>query len=90
MTRSRTGRLGYDESAPTTVSVTCILDDRAHQVLDTELAAGLAVPTGRYRALCGHTVSAAPMVTPDGQPCPSCAELREHPSRRRRSRLLRT
>lgn len=69
-----------------TVSVTCVLDSRAHEVTDVELATGGG---GTYRALCGHVIQAAAMVAPDGAPCPECAALRprvlglEQPAKRR-------
>jgi hypothetical protein len=70
------------------VIVTCITDNRAHAVLDSQLAT--AVETGRYNALCGHLVSAAPMTEPDGEPCLLCEELRDRPAApRRRHRTLR-
>jgi hypothetical protein len=53
------------------VSVTCISDGRAHDVPDTELTQR----SGYYSALCGHVVAAAPMVAPEGAPCPLCAEV---------------
>ncbi len=36
------------------------------------MATGRHTRTGRYQALCGHTVTPIPMVEPDGRPCPSC------------------
>ncbi|WP_214364418.1 hypothetical protein [Pseudonocardia sp. H11422] len=74
----------------TTISVTCVLDDLAHEIPDSELAAGAAVSTGRYRAVCGHIVAAAPMVVPDGQSCDACAAmLRARQRRGRRTAPLR-
>jgi hypothetical protein len=70
-----------------TVTVTCALDSRAHAVHDTQLAT--ALESGRYNALCGHVVSAAPMTEPDGRPCLLCEELRDRPDDRRRHRVLR-
>lgn len=81
---------GNREQAPThiqTVTVTCSLDSRAHAVHDSQLAT--ALDTGRYNALCGHLVSAAPMTEPDGQPCLLCEELRDRPNDRPRYRGLR-
>jgi hypothetical protein len=60
---SRSGRL--------TVSITCQDDGRAHDVPDEELAEA----QGRYRALCGHWVTAGSLSQPDGAPCPACAAL---------------
>lgn len=88
--RSRVDRGPGGRSEVSTVSVTCVLDALAHQVPDTELAAGAAVATGRYRAVCGQVIVPAPMVEPDGQPCDQCAAaLRSRHPRRRRSRPLR-
>jgi hypothetical protein len=88
MTTSRQLPAVTGHEAFATVSVTCVLDDRAHEVPDTELAAGLAGCSGRYQALCGHMIAAAPLVMPDGRPCRHCAALRE-PARRPRVGLLR-
>lgn len=57
----------------TTVSITCSADGRAHRVPDLQLGAAEAEGRGRYRALCGHTVTAASLVEPDGAPCLPCA-----------------
>jgi hypothetical protein len=57
----------------TTVSITCVVDGRAHQVPDLQLGTPEADGRGRYRALCGHVVTAAALAAPDGAPCPSCA-----------------
>ena len=70
-----------------TVIVTCTQDSRAHAVADTQLAT--ALESGRYNALCGHMVSAAPMTEPDGEPCLLCEELRNRPVERPRGGLLR-
>jgi hypothetical protein len=61
------------QQVATTVSVTCLNDGRAHDVPDVELVAG-GSRSGYYRAVCGHLVSAASMVEPDGEPCRHCAE----------------
>jgi hypothetical protein len=55
------------------VSITCLADGRAHRVSDLQLGAAEADGRGRYRALCGHTVTAASLAEPDGAPCLSCA-----------------
>jgi hypothetical protein len=60
-----------------TITVTCSIDSRAHEVPDAELAAAARSSDGHYQALCGHMVSAAPMVEPDGQPCLLCAAILE-------------
>ena len=51
---------------------------------DTQLAT--ALESGRYNALCGHLVAAAPMTEPDGEPCLLCEELRNRPVERPRAR----
>jgi hypothetical protein len=70
-----------------TVIVTCIQDNRAHAVHDAQLAT--AAESGRYNALCGHVVAAAPMSEPDGEPCLLCEELRNLPIERPRPGILR-
>jgi hypothetical protein len=70
-----------------TVTVTCTLDSRAHAVHDSQLAT--ALESGRYNALCGHIVTAAPLTEPDGLPCLLCEEMRDRPVDRRRHRGLR-
>lgn len=57
-----------------TVSVTCISDGRAHAVRDSEIAASSSYQSGYYSAICGHVVTPASMVEPDGEPCRACAE----------------
>ncbi|MFC4949947.1 hypothetical protein [Pseudonocardia sp. GCM10023141] len=77
----------------TTVSVTCLNDGRAHAVFDAELAGSSSRGGGYYRAVCGHMVTPAPMVEPDGKPCPHCVEAyserRDHQPRGLSQRLLR-
>lgn len=74
-----------------TVTVTCVSDGHSHAVPDTELT-GLASDSGYYRAVCGHVVTAAPMVAPEGAPCRQCDEAGEvkaaRPARRLGLRLL--
>ncbi len=70
-----------------TVIVTCSQDSRAHAVHDAQLAT--APESGRYNALCGHLVAAAPMTEPDGEPCLLCEELRKRPVQRTRYGILR-
>jgi hypothetical protein len=67
-----------------TVSVTCVADGRSHAVPDAELAIGATQRSGHYSAVCGHVVTPAPMVAPDGELCRACAE-RDAAHRRRRS-----
>ena len=61
-------------AVPATVSVTCIADGRAHAVRDTEIASSTSYRSGYYAAVCGHVVTPASMVAPDGEPCRVCAE----------------
>jgi hypothetical protein len=78
--------------AADTITVTCTIDSRAHEVPDAELAAAARSSDGHYQALCGHMVAAAPMVEPDGQPCLLCTAIleRTHVTRRgARQRILR-
>jgi hypothetical protein len=70
-----------------TITVTCTQDSRAHAVHDAQLAT--ALESGRYNALCGHLVAAAPMTEPDGEPCLLCEELRNRPVERSRYGILR-
>lgn len=56
-----------------TVAMTCIDDGRLHLVTEDALVAGVTAHTGRYRAVCGHEVAAAAMVSPPGPACPSCS-----------------
>ena len=66
-----------------TISVTCVMDGRCHSVPDEELAIGIAHRGGQYAAVCGHVITPAPMVAPDGDLCPGCAERdASHRSRR--------
>ena len=70
-----------------TVTVTCTQDNRAHAVPDAQLAT--ALESGRYNALCGHLVAAAPMSEPDGEPCLLCEALTNRPAERPRPGILR-
>jgi hypothetical protein len=79
------GNLGT--SSLQTVIVTCTQDSRAHAVHDAQLAT--ALESGRYNALCGHLVAAAPMTEPDGDPCLLCEELLDRPVERPRYGILR-
>jgi hypothetical protein len=75
-----------------TITVTCCVDFRAHEVPDAELATATRRHDGHYQALCGHLVAAAPMVEPDGQPCLLCEAILERTEARRRGarqRILR-
>jgi hypothetical protein len=72
-----------------TITVTCSIDSRAHEVPDAELAAAARRTDGHYQALCGHMVAAAPMVEPDGQPCLLCTAILERTEATRRATRLR-
>jgi hypothetical protein len=69
----------------TTITITCLNDGLAHDVSDAQLAAA-ANHGGNYIAVCGHVVTAASLVEPDGKRCPLCAEVfgLSRPPRRRR------
>jgi hypothetical protein len=69
-----------------TVTVTCVHDGHSHAVPDTELTS-MTAGSGYYRAVCGHVVTAAPMVAPEGDPCPHCDESREAKTSPRTRRL---
>jgi hypothetical protein len=76
----------FDLGASPTISITCVMDGRCHSIPDEELAIGIARRGGQYSAVCGHVVTPAPMVAPDGELCPACAE---HDSSHRRRRGVR-
>ena len=59
--------------------MTCAADGLAHLVTDDAHAAGLAAGAGRYPALCGHQVAAAPLICPPG---PTVPTLRGSPAPR--------
>jgi hypothetical protein len=67
-----------------TVSITCISDGQAHAVPDAEFAMASTRHTGSFPAVCGHVVTPASMVAPDGELCRACAE--RDASHRRRGR----
>ncbi|MGH3904114.1 MAG: hypothetical protein ACRDTE_07995 [Pseudonocardiaceae bacterium] len=54
------------------VAVTSTVDGRDHLISDQATAAGLVAGDGRYRAMCGHRVVAAPLVVPPGPTCLDC------------------
>jgi hypothetical protein len=56
-----------------TVAVTCVTDGRSHAVREVLLAAPPAHLGGRHQAVCGHLVTPASLVAPDGKPCRLCA-----------------
>ena len=82
---------GGDRSGPgavDTITVTCCVDSRAHEVPDAELAEAARRLDGYFQALCGHRITAASMVEPDGQPCLLCAAIRERTTAPRRTPRL--
>jgi hypothetical protein len=70
-----------------TVSVTCSVDARTHQVREIDIVP--AARQGRYPTLCGETITAASMAEPDVRRCPRCSELRDDDVAPRPSGLLR-
>lgn len=70
----------HEECGPEVLTLTSVIDRRAHKVTDTELCAPHALRTGRYEALCGHLVSPAPLVAADGTPCRRCLDLDPTPA----------
>jgi hypothetical protein len=74
-------------TGPATVSITCISDGLSHAVRDTEIASANSYQNGYYSAVCGHVVTPASMVAPDGEPCRVCSKRdpgHEHRCRERR------
>lgn len=78
----------YELDGNPTISVTCVMDGHCHSVPDEELAIGITHRGGQYAAVCGHVVTPAPMVAPDGVRCPRCAE-RDASHRTKRGRWFR-
>lgn len=65
--------IDHPRRLPVLIPLTCTVDGCSHRV--TEHAFGAGQRYGYYQALCGHTVAAAAMISPDGPPCPSCFGL---------------
>lgn len=65
-----------------TITVTCAFDSRAHMVSDVEFTAPAGLDSGRYLAICGRVIWAAPMVAPEGKPCPLCMAANKRVARR--------
>ncbi len=82
VTAGRTNRAG----GPDVLTVTSVLDGRAHKVTDAELCAPHSMRTGRYAALCGHLVSPAPLIDVAGTPCARCVQLDPTPPAEETSR----
>jgi hypothetical protein len=55
-----------------TISMTCVVDGKAHEITDDAVAAGHAARAGNYCALCGHRVLPAPLIERGGAPCQNC------------------
>lgn len=72
-----------------TISVTCRIDQMAHEVPDAELAEGVSQRGGYCKALCGHMIAVAPMVMPDGEPCQLCAAIQDSKPQQHRGWLQR-
>lgn len=70
-------------------TMTCALDGHDHLVEDQSATAGLVAGHGEYVAVCGHVVTAAPMVTPSGPPCFGCNAARRCITERSRKGLRR-
>jgi hypothetical protein len=66
---------GRETSECELVSLTSVIDSRAHMVTDVELSSPHAMQNGRYEALCGHLIAPAPLIDPDGARCRRCDEL---------------
>jgi len=70
----RAGRpRGSTRDDRTSVTITCVVDGRAHRVSDLQWGAAEADGRGRYEALCGHVVTAGSLTEPDGAPCSACS-----------------
>jgi hypothetical protein len=57
------------------VWVTGAEDGLDHAVCDDAMVAGIDEGNGRFRALCGVVVPAAPMIEPPGRRCRRCSEM---------------
>lgn len=55
--------------------MTSVLDGRTHTIAGPDLDAGIWEGRGRYEALCGATVIAAPLISAPGPACPSCVQV---------------
>ncbi|MEV4055100.1 hypothetical protein AB0J55_28200 [Amycolatopsis sp. NPDC049688] len=58
---------------PFLVHIRCDTDGYTHAITEDEFAAGRH--EGRFRALCGHEVLAAPMIEEPGRFDPVCREV---------------
>lgn len=58
--------------SPSTISVTCVVDGKAHEITDHAMTVGHTARTGIYYALCGHRVMPAPLVAPAVAACRNC------------------
>ena len=57
------------------VGVTCSSDQRRHLVDDVTLTTAGEGHSGRFLALCGHSVLAASLADPPGRDCPLCVAV---------------
>ena len=60
------------------------MDSLTHEVFDKDLA---TFSSGRYQALCGEMITAAPMSQPEGRRCEACTTARAPAQPRGSSRL---
>lgn len=73
---------------PATTPLTCAEDGRSHQVSDEQMVVGRHAGNGRYVTLCGNTVTAMPLLAPDGPACAGCAVATTPSSRSARLGVL--
>lgn len=50
----------------------CMSDEHDHAVTDEQFLAGMQAQRGRYRAVCGHIVEVASVMSVPGVPCRRC------------------
>jgi hypothetical protein len=53
-------------------TLTCTVDGRDHLISEQATTAGLVAGHGKYVAVCGRVVVAAPLVAPQGPTCMDC------------------
>lgn len=59
-----------------TVTITCWVDGRAHEVTEENVAAGRRLGNRQYRAICGYRFVLPPaLVALTGRPCARCAAV---------------
>lgn len=52
------------------------VDRRTHYATDADYGEALAARTGAVPAVCGHTITLCPLVTPPGPLCRCCVAAR--------------